>query len=162
MVASTNHNLAKFSRAFRSVALTLPAKAIVPFHKSIAFEALKRVVQKNPVGNPDIWKANTERGLKRGDPGYVGKGYVGGRSRANWQVSIGSPREGAVDAIDTSEDGDQTVNKGLAAMGPLQAFQTIYIVNNVEYILALEDGYSTQAPRGMVGVTFAELLALFR
>ena len=160
MVASTNHNLAKFSRAFRSVALTLPAKAIVPFHKSIAFEALKRVVQKNPVGNPDIWKANTERGLKRGDPGYVGKGYVGGRSRANWQVSIGSPREGTVNELDTG--GERTISQGLAAMGPLQAFQTIYIVNNVEYILALEDGYSTQAPRGMVGVTFAELLALFR
>lgn len=77
-----------------------------------------------------------------------------GRARANWQASIGSPERGPID--ETDKGGGTTVSKAVDVVkqwdfehGPT------CLTNNLPYIERLEDGWSGQAPAGMVAVTIA-------
>lgn len=83
----------------------------------------------------------------------AGKDHVGGRFRANWQLSIGAPVEGTLDQVDPA--GGVTLAKLKLQVESLTAGQTAYIVNNLPYAIPLEYGHSTQAPSGMVRVTLA-------
>ena len=74
-----------------------------------------------------------------------------GRARANWQVAIGSVPEGVLELEDKS--GTATVSAASAAAADLGTGDVIYLVNNLPYIQKLENGYSGQAPAGMVGLT---------
>lgn len=120
--------------------------------KKIAIELFSRIIEKNPVGNPDLWKSD-----------YKPPGYVGGRSRGNWQISISVPGQDEKDSFEPS-----TTGAPLSGIQQAEAFselaktkfgQTIWIYNNVRYIKRLEDGHSTQAPAGMVKVSIAEIQA---
>ncbi len=71
-----------------------------------------------------------------------------GRARGNWQVAIGSVPDGTLDIDDPS--GQATISKVTAEAAGLKAGDTIVLVNNLPYIQRLEDGYSSQAPAGMV------------
>lgn len=78
-----------------------------------------------------------------------------GRARAGWALSIGemtttAPPEG----IGTSESPAPPPN---ADFGGIDGHQVVYILNNVEYIEALEDGHSKQAPNGMVRLAIIEV-----
>lgn len=91
-----------------------------------------------------------------------------GRARANWNVSVGAP--------DTSvtEQGRERP-KPKSSMPEPQGDESIFICNNLPYIEKLEyggysknsksgktvNGYSKQAPEGMVGVTLANNEAIF-
>lgn len=72
-----------------------------------------------------------------------------GRSRAGWAISIGSPD------VPTPPPG----NYGPPPAPDLSAIdgkQIVWILNNVEYIEALEEGHSqAQAPNGMVRLAIA-------
>lgn len=81
------------------------------------------------------------------------KGYVGGRFRANWHLSINVVESVTFDEVDPS--GDETVAAMVAAMSDFTAGQTAYIINNLPYAIPLEFGHSTQAPSGMVRATVA-------
>lgn len=119
--------------------------------KKTALDVLASVRLKTPVGNPDIWAANV--GKSRSDPGFVGKGYVGGTLRANWQLSVGAPAQGTrerVDGLFPAVVDDQ------AALAGFVSGTTIYITNNITYAARAERGWSKQAPAGMVSVTIAE------
>ncbi len=100
-----------------------------------------------------------------------------GRARGNWNVSVGSP--------DTSvTEKTRKTPKPISSMPDPQGDESIFIANNLEYIGVLEygrypnpvkkgtkvsrkgekpakyqirsqNGYSRQAPEGMVGVTLA-------
>lgn len=83
----------------------------------------------------------------------VGKGYVGGRFRGNWQFSIDSPAAEGLDRIDPS--GSQAIAELIGQVQALTIGQTAYIVNNLPYAIPLEYGHSSQAPAGMVRVTLA-------
>lgn len=124
--------------------------------KKIGLEALRRIVMKTPVGNPDLWKKPPKVTPAR-------PRYVGGRARANWMVTINVPPIGMRDLKDPS--GSSTVSDGagtIASIPPEAALDTeIHITNNLPYIVALEKGHSRQAPRGMVQLTVAELNAMF-
>lgn len=115
--------------------------------RKLALEALERVVNKTPVGNPDFWKNPPP------------EGYVGGRARGNWFVSIGEAGTEVTTEVDAN--GDVTVARGGAVIGTyknVKGFPQIVIYNNVPYINRLENGYSErQAPAGMVAITVAEL-----
>ena len=94
------------------------AEQVVPerfndFKKIVAFEALESIVKKNPVDT--------------------------GRSRNNWNVSLGTWSTKVIGRVKLGED--------------------IFIVNNIHYINLLEDGHSQQArnPDGMVRRTVAEV-----
>ena len=131
---------------------------IIPYYfqavvSKIGLEALRRIVLRTPVDT--------------------------GRARGNWQVSIGSPIETVVETMDPSgqqviEDGTRiiadwsmsspSIVSGVltAVQKDLGAFPTVWISNNVPYILWLEDGSSKQAPAGMVGLTIQELEGMFQ
>lgn len=87
-----------------------------------------------------------------------------GRARANWNISAGRP--------DTSvTENTRTTPKPKTAMPNPEGDESIFISNNLPYIETLEyggypknpkggngktiNGYSKQAPEGMVGVTLA-------
>ncbi len=77
-----------------------------------------------------------------------------GRARANWQVAIGSVPAGTLELED--KPGTATISAADAAASGLRAGDVIYLANNLPYIQRLEDGYSGQAPAGMVGLTVQE------
>lgn len=82
-------------------------------------------------------------------------GYVGGRLRANWTVSLGAPSTAVVDGTDQS--GQHAIQQGLAVIQHADGVQDIFLVNNLPYARAIEYGHSKQAPAGMVRVTVAEV-----
>ncbi|MCM8559783.1 hypothetical protein ACLE2W_06540 [Pseudomonas shahriarae] len=83
----------------------------------------------------------------------VPEGYVGGRFRANWHISLGVVENVTFDEVDP--EGNSTVAALVAAMSDFTAGQMAYIINNLPHAIPLEFGHSTQAPGGMVRVTVA-------
>jgi hypothetical protein len=106
---------------------------IVQITRMIGLEVLKRVILKTPVDT--------------------------GRARGNWFVAIGSPSSAANGNPD--KPGQTTIDAGSAVITGLTEAQAVWITNNLPYIGRLENGYSQQAPAGMVAVTMAELEAFF-
>ena len=70
-----------------------------------------------------------------------------GRARGNWQTAVGTPPTDELERDDKS--GAQAIAE-VEANTPPGAGQQTYMVNNLPYIFALEEGSSTQAPEGMV------------
>lgn len=78
-----------------------------------------------------------------------------GRARANWQATIGAPASGEVNAVGAQAAIAQA--ESAAAQAPGQVF---WLVNNLPYINRLEfEGWSRQAPAGMLRVSVAEFQA---
>lgn len=82
-----------------------------------------------------------------------------GRARANWQVNVGAPATGDVTVFPPSNKTDAIGVRGAssefaitAAIEATRGYQggTIFIVNNLPYIVPLNDGHSKQAPSGFV------------
>ncbi|MEC7965396.1 MAG: HK97 gp10 family phage protein, partial [Pseudomonadota bacterium] len=83
-----------------------------------------------------------------------------GRARANWQVTIGTVPNGTLDLTDKT--GQATISRATATAAGLKAGDVIYMVNNLPYIQRLEDGYSGQAPAGMVGLAVQDFQEIAR
>lgn len=112
--------------------------------RKVGIEALRSVVLKTPVGNPDTWQSPAPAG------------YVGGRARANWNVSFGSPDVTTSERTDKS--GGTTIAAGTATIARAGGEQPIYLMNSLPYIRRLEyEGWSQQAKAGMVRITVAEI-----
>jgi len=109
--------------------------------KSVVADIGERLVEKSPVGNPSLWQ----------NPLAAPEGYVGGAFRANWQHGVNSYPKTIIDSTDN--DAANRIEAG-AMRGKLG--DSHYIVNNLPYSIRLEDGWSTQAPGGMVGLTVSE------
>lgn len=84
-----------------------------------------------------------------------------GRFKGNWFVTINAPTNATTPEVDPN--GAETISKGQAVLAsyPDKTFPSIYVQNNLPYAERLENGYSTQAPGGMVGITTVELAALW-
>lgn len=94
---------------------------------------------RSPVGDARYWK--------RKPP----KGYVGGHFRGNWQLGIDVFPRGELPGADPTGSG--TVTRNIAAI-PEEAAGPVYtLANNVPYALRIENGWSHQAPQGVVGLT---------
>lgn len=151
-----------------------------------AIDLLSAVVERSPVGNPELWASNAiasnynlevsnynaelrenpenltkagrlRKGLKVNDSMEIKApaGYVGGRFRANWQVTFNVPAVGEINGIDPQ--GRATVSSGSAVLQTFQSeYGSIWLMNNVPYSIPLEYGHSSQAPQGMVRITIAE------
>lgn len=79
-----------------------------------------------------------------------------GRARGNWMVSEGEPvTESDPSRFDKTGGAGMAEAKGLAK--DLKFGDVAFIVNNLPYIEALENGHSKQAPAGMVAVTVTEM-----
>lgn len=125
-------------------------KAVVKYTRALALAALRGVVLKSPVGFPKTWKHPAP------------KGYVGGQFRGAWQLSVGSPGAGLTGKISPGKTGSRSAaaaaaSDAVGALETLEPFQSVYIVNGLPYAMRLENGWSQQAPFGMVALTVAEL-----
>ena len=139
-------NLTEFNKAIEKYASKLLPEEFNRWFRKIAFDALAGIIKMTPVGNKENWK----------DPKKAPPGYVGGRARGNWLVSINSFSDAPTNDIDDS--GGATRTKGLMNMTGARIGDIIYITNNVPYIKRLEEGWSReQAPNGMVALTFGRL-----
>ena len=81
-----------------------------------------------------------------------------GWARANWLTQVGSPATGTVGSRESVNDtAAQARVAGLASYklsaGP------VFITNNVDYILSLNDGTSNQAPSGFVQAAITAAVA---
>ena len=124
----------------------------------IAFLLDKGVVTMSPVGDPSKWVALRNGVYVDYESAHgIVEDYTGGRFRANWQVGINHQPQGETGEIDESMEGIQTLAKNLASLQYYQLGDTIYIVNPSPYAEPLENGWSYQAPIGMVGVTVGRL-----
>ncbi len=95
-----------------------------------------------------------------------------GRFRSNWQVSIGSVSSGTVSYAVTETIGERAGNKGPVYESTIaksrgiantaKAGDVIYIANNLPYAVRLEEGYSGQAPAGMVTLTVQEFASTLK
>ena len=79
-----------------------------------------------------------------------------GRAKANQQISINSLPSGSVLEFDKS--GNAAISKGGAVLANFKLGDTIFLYNNIEYIIPLEFGYSKQAPAGMFRISFDEIV----
>ena len=83
-----------------------------------------------------------------------------GRARMNWHVSIGQIRDElrSMEREYSGAEAFQTANaeatNKILALNDVDL--SIFILNNLPYIERLEDGYSDQAPSGMVKITLEE------
>ena len=78
-----------------------------------------------------------------------------GRARANWFTSIGSPSINVTESTDPS--GSSTIANSLTAISKATG-DILWITNNLPYIYRLEfEGWSRQAPAGMVRVTINDI-----
>jgi len=101
------------------------------------------VVDKSPVGDPSLWV----------NP-HPPKGYEGGHFKANWRGGVGAINEEVTDDIDPT--GETSLIQIISAIPEKPEEKVFYITNSLPYAQSLEDGHSTQAPQGMVGLTALE------
>jgi hypothetical protein len=142
---------ALFNKQLETVGRKFLPEQALKIQKLAALQVLTGVVKKNPVGNPTKWK---------GGRASAPAGYVGGRSRANWQVQFNSTNTDIIGGKKTKSGkiAQNAISKGRSAInGVSQAYQVIWIFNNVPYINALNRGHSKQAPAGWVNLTLLEV-----
>lgn len=72
-----------------------------------------------------------------------------GRLRGAWLTSIGSPAGGDPGTLDKS--GGVSIARASGVVAGAELGDVIYMVNNVEYALYVENGTARMAPRRMVG-----------
>lgn len=77
-----------------------------------------------------------------------------GRARGNWQVTLGTPSSETGTKLDPA--GAMAQAKALTALAGYTPGASVFIVNNLPYIVRLEYGSSAQAPGGMVRITARE------
>ena len=123
-------NARQFSLDLSNLLKGATEDAVIQATRKLASDALFLVIKKSPVGNDEKWQ--------RPAP----KGYVGGQFRGAWQVSLG-------EGLFSGEASSVLVG--------LQPYQSVYVVNGLPYAERLENGWSQQAPLGMVALTVAEL-----
>lgn len=110
--------------------------------RKIVIDVGTSVVLKSPVGDAKYWKSPAP------------KGYVGGRFRANWQYGLGAMDLTTSEKIDAS--GAATISAIVGKVGDTPAGQVHYLTNSLPYADRLENGWSRQAPNGMVNLTVLE------
>lgn len=74
-----------------------------------------------------------------------------GRARGNWQATVGAPAGGTLDSA-TATDSLASVQANLGKLSDVS-----WLTNNLPYIARLEEGYSKQAPAGMVRRNMARI-----
>ena len=85
-----------------------------------------------------------------------------GRASASWHLSLDENS-----SFVAPEQGLEVGTIAQLVAGHAEGFDfrledgVVYIINNLEYVEALENGHSRQAPQGMVAVSLAEFTAHF-
>ncbi|WP_447775262.1 HK97 gp10 family phage protein [Pseudomonas chlororaphis] len=116
--------------------------------RTIALALLKEVIERSPVGSPELWKTPPP------------PGYVGGRFRGSHIVSIGAPVYTATTHVDPS--GSDTMSKGMAALSGLEPYTKVFIQTNLPYAERIENGHSTQAAQGVYELAFISVSEAYK
>ncbi len=137
-----SQDIAGFRSTIRAHTRRLGTVELLKFQQDLALGVLGGVVARTPV-----------------DTGYA---------RNNWQTALGAepssstqvppkppkPKRGKKPTPIAST----AAERGLNTVGQARPFGDIWVFNNVEYIVALEDGHSKQfSGQGMLAPTLAEL-----
>ena len=109
--------------------------------REVVLDIGRSLVEETPVGNPDLWQ----------NPDNKPDGYVGGHAKANWSHSIGALVNQEFKEIDAT--GGASIDRIISSVPVKAAGKVHYIQNSLPYMQALEDGHSSQAPNGFVGLT---------
>lgn len=107
--------------------------------RETVLEIGKSVVMKTPVGGSQATSSGDDK-----------SGYA----RGNWSHSVSQPDQGVFDSRD--ESGSASIARIRESIPADAAGKVHYIQNCVPYIMALEEGHSSQAPHGMAAATAAE------
>tara|TARA_R110000772_G_scaffold170373_3_gene282274 strand:- start:3410 stop:3799 length:390 start_codon:yes stop_codon:yes gene_type:complete len=75
-----------------------------------------------------------------------------GRLRGNWQTDINQPSVGTLDRNSSTP----AISEAVSKVNKATLDDSIFLVNNLPYANAIENGSSAQAPEGMVAVSIAE------
>lgn len=114
--------------------------------RAILMQIDSRLVNRSPVGDASYWKSKPP------------KGYTGGRFRGAWSMSIGSPSTSLSRVID--KDGTATIGSHASVVAAARAGDVIYLTNNLPYAQRIEQGWSRQAPVGLVALTVVEFAVI--
>lgn len=110
--------------------------------KKVVIDLSTAMIKRTPVGDPLTWKHPAPAG------------YAGGRARGSWTYGFEAEPRGA-DEVDGS--GQKSMDRITAGLDAHPGVGIHYIINSVPYMRRLEyEGWSTQAPAGMVRITVAE------
>lgn len=114
--------------------------------RKIVLDLGTRIVEKSPVGDANLWSSPPP------------PGYVGGRFRGNWQYGF---NEIPVDVLETVDPtGAESVKRILLGSARSPTAGIHYVSNNLPYAQRLEEGWSSQAPSGMIALTVLEFKAI--
>lgn len=104
------------------------------------------LVDRSPVGDASLWASPPP------------KDYKGGHFKANWQGGVDGINYLVTDDIDPT--GELSITSVIGAIPPDLLGRAFYITNSLPYAQALEDGHSSQAPAGMVGLTILDFQSI--
>lgn len=158
--------------------------------RRVVFKLSEKVIYRSPVGQPELWAINAGRaahnkaiadfnaelradpknltkagrlrpGLKRKDTKKIIKpaGYVGGHFRRNWHYSIDAAT-GTRELKGRDKEGGRALGEVTAAVPAQVLGHRHFIQNNLPYARRLENGWSKQAPIGMVAITLVEFQSI--
>ena len=113
-------------------------------------EASTRIIRRSPVGDANFWK------------GKPPKGYTGGRFRANWQASVNKPATGAIDTSKRPKTRSSIATGSVVSAASKRKARSYYLMNNLPYSTAIEQGHSRQAPNGIIKLVAAEWKQIVR
>lgn len=113
--------------------------------KTIAIELFSGIVTSSPVGNPDLWKSPPE------------PGYTGGSFRSNWFLTKNSPSSRYSESRNTSGN---AIITSISATIKSNDSESWTLSNNAPYAKRLENGWSTQAPIGIVAPNVSRVESL--
>jgi hypothetical protein len=121
------------------LALDTRIKGITRSLNAVTYNTMAAIVQRidevSPVGDASLWQK----------PSSAPIGYKGGQFRGNWQLGVDQKPTGALfGAIDPT--GEATVGRNIGLIPVMASRHKFYLVNNLPYAMALEEGHSTQSP----------------
>ena len=108
-------------------------------------EIANRVIYRSPVGDASYWESPAP------------PGYAGGRFRGNWFYGFGAAPTDFTDAIDPQ--GSATLSRIIGGIADRAGVH--YLANNLPYAQRIEEGWSRQAPAGIVGLVELEFPQIF-
>ncbi|ARB06112.1 tail completion or Neck1 protein [Dinoroseobacter phage vB_DshS-R5C] len=83
-----------------------------------------------------------------------------GRARGNWFPSVGSP-SAQVDMNASDKSGSAATAAATSTVSGAKIGDVLWLTNNLPYILPLENGWSGQAPEGMVDLNLNAIAAQY-
>lgn len=137
-------NAKDFELALKEFAEKTIPEEHVRLMKKVTLDLLGRVTEKTPVDT--------------------------GRLRANWMTGINAP-----DRTETDSTTDNAIARAIDKLSSLEFGETVHLSNNLPYAAKVEyggyskpgqgktvDGFSVQAPQGMLGVSVEEVKAFLK